>query len=90
MLAVAQAFQQQPAGRLFLVAAGDAADLGQACADPVPEQLQVPGDGFVRDGVQAMGAGQVRLVDEGAQRVRGLAGPDRVRAGLGGVLQITQ
>ena len=89
MLAVAQAFQQQPAGRLLLAAAGDAPDLGQADADAVPEQFQFLRDAVCRDGIQALGACQVRLVDEGAQVRRGLAGPDRVRVGLGGVLKIT-
>jgi hypothetical protein len=54
----------------------------------VPEQLQVPGGAVCRDGIQALIPGQVRGVDEAAQRVCGLPGPDRVRMGLGGVLKI--
>ena len=42
------------------------------------------------DGGQALVAGQVRLVDEGAEGLCDLAGPDRVRVGLGGVFEITE
>src|SRR5580658_5524943 len=41
VLAVAQAFQQQPGGQLSRLGAGDPPDLGQSDADAVPEQPQV-------------------------------------------------
>ncbi len=88
--AVPEAFQQQPGRGLLLVRAGDAGNLGWAGADAVTEQLEVFGGAVGGDGVQALVAGQVRLVDEGAQGVRGLAGPDRIRVGLGGVLEIPE
>ena len=72
--AVAQAFQQQPAWRLLFVAAGGAADLGQADGDAVAEQAQLSGDGVIGDGSQALLAGEVRGVDEGAQRAGDLPG----------------
>jgi hypothetical protein len=40
--------------------------------------------------VQALTAGHVGLVDEPAQGLCDLAGPDRARVGLGGVFKITQ
>ena len=85
-----EAFQQETAGRLLLVRAGDPADLGQAGVDGVAEQPQVFCDGVVGDGGQALVAGQVRLVDEGAQLTGGLDGPNRVRVGLGGVFEIPE
>ncbi len=51
MLAVVQAFQQQPGRRLLLVRAGDAADFGQAGEDAVTEQPQVRGGVCAGDGV---------------------------------------
>jgi len=50
----------------------------------------VRGGVLVRDGGQARGAGGVRGVDERAESVSGLAGPDRVRVALGGVCEVTQ
>jgi hypothetical protein len=54
------------------------------------EQLQVRGSVGVRDGGQALLAGQVGGVDEGLQRLSSLDGPDRGRVALGSVSQITQ
>jgi len=88
--AVAEAFQQQPAWGLLVVRAGEAADLGQPGEDAVAEQLEVFCDGVVWHGAQPPVAGQVCLVDESAQGAGDLAGPDGVRAGLGGVLQVTK
>ncbi len=56
----------------------------------MPEQPEVFGGAVCGHGVQALVAGQVRLVDEGAQGVCGLAGPDRIRVGLGGVFEIPE
>jgi hypothetical protein len=39
---------------------------------------------------EALVAGGVRGVDEGAQRAGGLPGPDGLRVGLGGVLQVPE
>src|SRR5271157_1013567 len=89
--AVPEAFQQVQGGRLLdVLAAGDAADLRQAGVDAVAEQLQVPGGQLVRDGGQALVAGHVGGVDKGAQLTGDLGGPDRVRVGLRGVLEVTQ
>jgi hypothetical protein len=63
---------------LLLVRAGNAKDFGQAHADGVAEQAQVIGPGAVRDGGQALFAGGVRGMDEAAERICGLSGPDRV------------
>ena len=90
VVAVSQAFQQQPGGRLFHVGAGDPPDLGQSDADAVAEQPQVFGLGVVRDGGQALVAGEVRGVDQGAQRPGDLAGPDGRGVGLGGVLEVSE
>ena len=88
---VAQAFQQQPGGRLpDLLAAGNAADLGQADGDAALEQLQVLCGQLARDGGQALVAGHVCGVDQAAEGTGDLAGPDRVRVALGGVLQIAE
>jgi DNA polymerase III delta prime subunit len=84
----AQAFQERQRG--WLLAAGQAADFGQPDGHAVPEQPQVLRSGVVRHGGQALLAGQIRLVDQGAQGVLDLPGPDRVRVGLGGVLKITK
>ena len=54
------------------------------------EQPQVSGGGVVRDGGQALVAGEVRGVDQGAQGVSDLAGPDRAGVGFGGVCKITE
>src|SRR5258708_38625279 len=51
LLAVVQAFQQQPGRRLLLVRARDAADFGQADEDAVTEQPQVGGGVRAVDGV---------------------------------------
>src|SRR6266542_4078098 len=88
--AVAQAFQQGQRGGLLDVLAGHAADFGQAGEDAVAEQLQVLGDGVFRDDAQAVVAGEVGLVDEGAQLAGDLGGPDRVRVGLGGILDVPE
>jgi hypothetical protein len=74
--AVAQAFQQGAGWRLPGFLAGHAADLGQAGGDIAAEQRQVLRGLVCGDGGQALIAGQVRLVDQGAQGVCGLAGPD--------------
>jgi hypothetical protein len=42
------------------------------------------------DGGQALAAGQVGGVDQAAQGLCDLAGPDRVRVGLGGVLDVPE
>ena len=39
---------------------------------------------------QALVTCEVRLVDEAAEGVRDLPGPDRVRVGLGGIFKVTQ
>jgi hypothetical protein len=87
---VLEAFQQVQGGRLLAFGAGCAADGGQAGVDAVPEQAQVPGDRVIGDGGQSLAACEVGGVDEGAQFAGDLRGPDRVRVGLGGVLQVTQ
>ena len=56
----------------------------------MPEQAQVPGHRIIRDDGQSLVACEVGGVDEGAQFAGDLPGPDRVRTGLGGVLQVTQ
>jgi hypothetical protein len=56
----------------------------------VAEQPQVTGGDIIGDGGEAPAAGGVRGVDENTQCVRGLAGPDRVRVGLGRVFQVPQ
>ena len=88
-LAVLQAFQQEPAGLLPCLRAGDPANLLQAGEDAERDR---PGSaaGCSSETAAIPRAGLVRGVDEGAERVRGLAGPDGVRVGLGGVLQIAQ
>src|SRR5512135_754443 len=89
--AVLEAFPQVQGGRLLdVAAAGDAADLGQAGVDAVAEEFQVPGGQLVRDGGQPLVAGDVGGVDEGPQLPGDLAGPDRVRVGLRGVLDVSQ
>ena len=90
VLAVAQAFQQQPGGRLSRLGAGDPPDLGQSDADAVAEQPQVFGCGAAGNGGQALVAGEVRGVDQGTQRVSDLAGPDRRGVGLGGVFEVSE
>jgi hypothetical protein len=50
----------------------------------------VPGGHLVRDGGQALVPGEVGGVDEGPQLASDLAGPDRVRIGLGSVLDVAQ
>ena len=54
------------------------------------EQPQVLRGGLIGHRGQALITGEVRLVDEAAQGVRDLPGPDRVRVGLGGILKVTQ
>jgi len=88
--AVPQAFQQRPRWRLLALGAGYAADLGQADGDAAAEQLQIFGGAVCGDGCQAVITGQVRLVDQAAQGVGDLAGPDGLRVGLGGVFQVPQ
>ena len=56
----------------------------------MPEQLEVLCGHLARDGGQALVPGHVGGVDQAAQRPGDLAGPDRVRVGLGGVLKVTQ
>ena len=70
--AVVQAFQQVPAG--MLGAALAAGDLGQAGQHAVPESAHQWGRDLVWDSGQALGAGQVCLMDQRAQRVSDLAG----------------
>ena len=89
-LAVAQAFQDEPARLLPGLRTGNAADLLQPDEDRGAEQPQVSGVVFVRDGGQFLAAGGVRGVDESAESVRGLTRPERVRVLLGGILQIAQ
>src|ERR1019366_6648588 len=86
VVAVAQAFQQVPAGLLF--AAGDPFHLSEAEDDAVPERAGERRGDVVRDGGQALGAGGVRGVDQALQRLGDLDGPVRVRVGLGGVLAV--
>ncbi len=86
--AVAQAFEQVPAG--LLLAAGDPPDLPEAEDDAVPERADERRGDIAGDGGQALAAGGARGVDEPLQRLGDL---DRaVRAGvcLGGVGQVTQ
>jgi hypothetical protein len=90
VLAVAQAFQQQPGGRLSHVGAGDPPDLGQSDADAVAEQPQVFRLGVGGNGGKALVAGEARGVDQGAQRAGDLAGPDGRGVGLGGVLEVSE
>ena len=85
-----EAFQQRPGGWLLALGAGDAADLRQADADAVAEQRRCSAVVSSGDGGQALVAGEVGLVDEAAQLVGDLAGPDRVRVGLGGVFKVAQ
>ena len=55
------------------------------------EQLERLRDGLVeRDSGQAPVAGGVRGVDQGAEALRDLAGPDGIRVALGGVLNIPE
>ena len=58
--------------------------------DAVPEQLEVLCGHLAGDGGQALVPGYVGGVDQAPQRPGDLAGPDRVRVGLGGVLKVTQ
>ena len=75
-----EAFQQAAGGRLFLVAAGDAADLGQADGDAVAEQASGARRSLGGDGGQALAAGDVGGVDEAAQ---GLGDLGRARCASG-------
>ena len=77
VLAVVQAFQQHPARRLLGVRAGDAAYAGQAGQHAVAEQPQVRGGVLAGNGVQALLAGSIGGVDQGAQGICDLAEPDR-------------
>ena len=78
-------------GRLLdFPAAGDAADPGQADVDAVAEQRQVLCGHRGGDGGQALAAREVAGVDQAAQGFCDLAGPDRGRVRLGGVLKITK
>jgi hypothetical protein len=72
--AVAQAFQQEPGGRLLGLGARDAADLGQPDGDAAAEQRQVLRGHLPGDRGQALVAGQVGGVDEAAQGLCDLAG----------------
>ena len=76
--------------RLLALGAGDAADLGEPDGDAAAEQLQLFGGAVRGDSCHALITGQVCLVDEAAQRACDLAGPDRVRVGLGGVFKIAE
>jgi hypothetical protein len=89
-LAVVQAFEQVPGGRLLALAAGQAGDGGQAVGDGAAECRQVLRGAAGGDVVQPGVAGQVRGVDQAAQRIRGPGGPGGVRVGLGGVLEIAE
>ena len=73
-MTVAEVFQQRPV--LELPAALAAGNLGQADEHAVPEGVDERGGDLVRDGGEALGAGQVCLVDQVAQRVADLARPD--------------
>ena len=88
--AVPQAFQQRPGRRLPALGAGDAADLDSPTVTPRRNSLRCSAAGLAVDGGQALVTGQVRLVDEAAQPAGDLAGPDRVRVGLGGVLDVAE
>jgi hypothetical protein len=90
VFAVFEAFQEAAGGRLFLVAAGDAGNLGQAHDDAVAEQPQVPGCLLLRDGGQALVAGDVGGVDEGTQLVCDLDRPDGTGVVLGGGFQVAE
>jgi hypothetical protein len=83
VLPVAQAFQQVAAGPLL--AAGHLGHLGQASQHAVPEVVDQRGGDVAGDDRQALGAGSVRLVDQPAQRVCDLAGPDRGGIAFGGI-----
>jgi hypothetical protein len=63
---------------------------GRRTAHRIPGSRQVFGGAVCGDGWQALIAGQVRLVDQTAQGVCDLAGPDRLRVGLGGVFQVPE
>jgi hypothetical protein len=88
--AVAQAFQQRTGGRLLALGAGDAADLEQPDGDAAAEQRQALRGHLPGNRAHAAVAGHVGGVDEAAQRVCDLAGPDRLRVALGGVLKIPE
>jgi hypothetical protein len=56
----------------------------------VAEQAQMVSGGVVRNGGQALLAGEVGCVDQGAESVSGLPGPDSAGMVFRGVSQITQ
>ena len=87
-LPVAQAFEQVAAG--FLLAAGDAGNLGQADQDAVLERVGQGRGNIAGDGGQALAAGGVRGVDEPLQGLADLGGPVRLGVGLGGAGQVAQ
>jgi hypothetical protein len=87
-LAVAQAFQQLPAGALF--ASAGLGHLPKAEDDPVPEGVDQRHGDLVWDGCQALGAGGVRGVDQPLQGLADLGGPVCLWVGLGRILKITE
>ena len=66
------------------------ADLGQPDGDAAAEQRQVLRCHLGGHGAQALVAGRVGGVDQAAQRLCDLAGPDSARLELGGVFEITE
>jgi hypothetical protein len=89
---IAQDFQQDPPDRLLdgLGRSGDAPDVGEADPDAVAEVVDqfLPGLGV--DLGAALGAGEIGLVDEGADRGLDLLGPVRAGIGPGAVLKIAK
>ena len=89
---VAAEFEHVPAGMLFraVPGAGDAGNAGECDGDGAAElQLEGFADGG-GDRVQALVAGLVAGVDQLAERVLRLGGPDRSGVGFRAVLQVTQ
>ena len=78
------------AGGCLLLAPGTRRTCGQPDGDAAAEQRQVLGGHVGGDGGQALVAGQVGGVDEAAQGLCDLAGPDGLRVGLGGVLEVPE
>ena len=90
-LAVVQAFQQHPAGTLFLVRAGHAADLRQAdadarCGTAAGQRRYLGGDGSAGPGSRAVFAAWMRA------RSASAIWPGQIASGyvLGRVLEITE
>ena len=89
MLTVAQAFQQQPGCGCCWFGPGTRRTWDRPTVTPRRNSSRFPAVGG-GDAAKALVAGGVRGVDEGAQRAGGLPGPDGVRVGLGGVLQVPE